>query len=156
MVWSGGVVGLGASLGGEGEGDVVAVWLSEDDLGLVDGGGGVLELGDVEALLLLDVLADNLGDGDLLLDAHLLGLGSGDVDGDLKGLGHQRDLEALGLVLLVAVLVLAGTVVGLAVTGRLAGGHLHGLGLGLIGHLQQQNNPLFALLFYLDNNYLLL
>ena len=126
---------LGASLGGEGESDVVAVGLSQNDLGLVDGGGGVLKLGNVEALLLLDVLADNLGDGDLLLDADLLGLWSSDIDRDLEGLSHQGNLEALGLVLLVAVLVLTATIVGLAVAGRLAGGDLHGLGLGLIGDL---------------------
>ena len=129
------VVLLGAGLGGEGEGDIVAVGLAQDNLGLVDGGGGVLELGDVEALLLLDVLADDLGDGDLLVNADLLGLGSSDIDGNLKGLGHQWDLERLGLVLLVAVLVLAATVSLVAVAGGLAGGHLHGLGLGLIGHL---------------------
>merc|ERR1712117_448695 len=92
------VVLLGAGLGGEGEGDIVAVGLAQDNLGLVDGGGG-------------------------------------DIDGSLKGLGHQWDLERLGLVLLVAVLVLAATVSLVAVAGGLAGGHLHGLGLGLIGHL---------------------
>lgn len=127
---------LAAGLGGQGQGDGVAVGLSEDDLGLVDGVGSVLELGNVEALLLLDVVADNLGDDDVLGHAVLDGLGDGDVDVNDKGFGDEGNLVALGLVLLTAVLVFASSVVG-TVSGGTAGCHLHGLGLGLISHLNQ-------------------
>merc|ERR1719187_1524960 len=76
-----------------------------------------------------------LNDGIEDVGAHLLRLGGGNFDRDLKGLGHQGHLERLSLVLLVAVLVLAATIALVAIAGGLAGGHLHGLGLGLIGHL---------------------
>ena len=68
---------LGAGLGGQGEGDLVAVGLSQDDLGLVDGHGAVLELDQVDALLDVDILADDLGQLDGLGDALLDGLGRG-------------------------------------------------------------------------------
>ena len=126
---------LGAGLSGEGQGDLLAVGLADDDLGLVDRVGAILELGHVEALLLLDVVAHDLGDGDVLVDAGLDGLGGGNVDGHVQGFGDQRDAVLLGLVLLAAVLVLSGALL-VAVAGRGASGHLHGLGLLLVGHLR--------------------
>ena len=65
------VVLLPASLGVEGEGDLLAAWLSDDDLLLVNGVGGIDELGNVEALVLNLVLA--LGDGDILGDHVVVG-----------------------------------------------------------------------------------
>ena len=72
-----GVVLLPAGLGVEGEGDLLAAGLSDDDLLLVDGVGGIDELGNVEALVLNLVLALDLGDGDVLGDTDLLGGGVG-------------------------------------------------------------------------------
>jgi len=130
-------VGLGnwAGLGGEGEGDLVAVGLSEDDLALLNGVGAVLELGDVEALLLLDVTADNFGDLDGLGHAVPDGLGSGNIDADDEGGVDQGDGVLLNLVLFLAVLVLSGVGVGAAVAGSVARGDTHALGAGLGGHL---------------------
>ena len=127
-------VGLAAGLGREGEGDGVAVGLAEDGLDLVDGVGAVLELGHVEAPLLDDVLADDLGDRDLLGHAVLDGLGHGDLDVDGQGLGDEGDAVGLGLVFLAAVLVLTGAIV-IAVARGPACGDLHRLSLGLVGDL---------------------
>merc|ERR1712066_1157164 len=94
------VVLLPAGLGVEGEGDLLTAGLSDDDLLLVN----------VEALVLNLVLALDLGDGDVLGHAHLLGgrVGKAALDGE-RG-SDKGDLVGLGLVLLVADLVL--TVVG--------------------------------------------
>ena len=70
MVGLGSVL-LGAGLGGEFEGELLAAGLSDHGLDLVDGVGGVLELGNVEALLLNLILALDLGDGDGLGHADL-------------------------------------------------------------------------------------
>jgi len=129
------VVVLGAGFGGEGQGDIVALGLAEDDLGLVDGVDVIHELGNVEALLFLDVLADDLGDGDVVGHAVLDGLRSSELNLNVKWDGDEWHLVGLGLVFLATVLVLAGAIVGLAVTGWSAGGDLHGLGLGLISDL---------------------
>jgi len=128
------VVGFLASLGGEGEGNGVAVGFSQDDFSLVNGVGSILEFGNIEAFLFLNVFADDLGEHNIFGDADLLGFGDRDIDGDGQRLGHQGDLVGLGLVFFVAVLVFASAVV-IAITGRLAGGHLHGFGFGLISHL---------------------
>ncbi len=128
-------VGLAASLGREGQGDGVAVGLAQDGFDLVDGVGAVLELSHVEAPLLHDILADDLGDGDLLGHAVLDGLRHGDVNVDLEGLSHQGDPVSLGLVLLAAVLVFASSVV-VAIARGTAGSDLHRLRLGFIGNLK--------------------
>ena len=127
-----------ASLGGEGQGDLLTAGLSDHDLLLVDGVGGIDELGNVETLVLNLVLALDLGDLDLLGDADLLGGGVGEAAGDLQGGGDEGDLVGLGLVLLTADLVLPGAVALVAVaavSGSSAGGDLHGLGLLLVGDL---------------------
>ena len=67
------VVLLPAGLGVEGEGDLLTAGLSDDDLLLVNGVGGIDELGNVEALVLDLVLALDLSDGDILGDTDLLG-----------------------------------------------------------------------------------
>ena len=120
------VVGLvlGAVLGGEGEGELLAAGLSQDNLLLVDSVGGVLELGNVEALLLNLVLALDLGDLNGLGDADLVGGGVGQGAGLLLGLSDQGHSVGLGLVLLSAVLVLAMTVAGGTVSGWAAGCYL--------------------------------
>merc|ERR1711928_225757 len=102
-----GMVLLPAGLGVEGEGDLLAAGLSDDDLLLVNGVGGIDELGNVEALVLDLVLALDLGDGDVLGDAHLLGGRVGKTALDGKGSSDKGDLVGLGLVLLVAHLVFA-------------------------------------------------
>ena len=134
-----GGLGDGADLGGEGQGGGVAVGLAEDDIDLVDGVGSVLELGDVEALLLLDVLADDLGELDGLGHADLDGLGGSDLNGDTEGSGDKGDGVLLGLVLLSAVLVLAGVAVGVSVAGWVARSDPHGLRLELRGDLNRRH-----------------
>jgi len=130
---------LGAGLGWEGQGDIIAVGLTENDLSLVNSVGVILKLGNIEALLLLDVLADNLSDGDVLGDTVLDWFWGSNLNLNVQGDSDKGDLERLGLVFLVAVLVLTGTVV-VTITGRLAGGHLHGLGFGLISDLSGGGN----------------
>merc|ERR1739846_223916 len=133
-----GVVLLPAGLGVEGEGDLLAAGLSDDDLLLVDGVGGIDELGNVEALVLNLVLALDLGDGDVLSDTDLLGgrVGKLALDG---GRGSDKgDLVGLGLVLLVAHLVLTVVGVSSVSVGRgldSTGSDLHGLGLLVVGDL---------------------
>ena len=77
------VVLLPAGLGVKGEGDLLAAGLSDDDLLLVNGVGGVDELGNVEAIVLNLVLALDLSDGDVLGDTDLLGSGVGQTTGYL-------------------------------------------------------------------------
>ena len=109
---------------GEGESELFTAWLSNDDLLLVHGVGGVLELGHVEALLLNLVLALDLGDLNGLGDADLVGGGVGQGAGLLLGLSDQGHSVGLGLVLFSAVLVLAMTVAGGTVSGWAAGCYL--------------------------------
>jgi len=132
------VVLLPASLGVEGEGDLLAAWLSDDDLLLVNGVGGIDELGNVEALVLNLVLALDLGDGDVLGDTDLLGSGVGKAALDGERGSDKGDLVGLGLVLLVAHLVLTVVGVSSVSVGRgldSAGSDLHGLGLLVVGDL---------------------
>ena len=127
--------GLAAGLGVEGEGQLLTAWLSNDDLLLVDGVGGINKLGDVEALVLNLVLAHNNGDLKGLGDTHPLGVGVSQLAGLLLGLSDKGDPVGLGLVLLTAVLVLSLPVAGGSVPAGVAGGHLHGLGLVSKGDL---------------------
>jgi hypothetical protein len=89
----------GAHLGGEGQGNLVAVGLSEDDLDLLNGVGSIFKLGDVEALALLDVTANDLGDLDGLGDAVLDRLRGSDIDGEDEGAVDEWHGVLLGLVL---------------------------------------------------------
>jgi len=123
-----------ASLGGQSQSDGVAVGFSKDDLNLVNGVGAIFELGYIEAFLFNNVSAFDLSDGDLLGHAVLHGFGNGHVDADVQGDGDQGDSVGLSLVLLTTVLVFSSSVV-VAVARGTAGGHLHGLGFGLISHL---------------------
>merc|ERR1712227_758895 len=117
MVVGGGVVGLAARLGGEAQGDLLTAGLSDDGLGLV--------------------LADDLCDLNGLGDADFLGGGVGEAAGDLQGVGDQRDLVGLGLVLLTADLVfsLSVSMVAVSVSCGSTSSDLHGLGLVLEGDL---------------------
>merc|ERR1711874_714870 len=132
------VVLLPASLGVEGQGDLLTAGLPDDDLLLVNGVGGVDELGNVEALVLNLVLALDLGDGDVLGDTDFLGgrVGKAALDGE-RG-SDKGNLVGLGLVLLVADLVLTVVGVGSVSVGRgldSTGSHFHGLGLLVVGDL---------------------
>jgi len=132
------VVLLPAGLGVEGEGDLLAAGLSDDDLLLVNGVGGIDELGNVEALVLNLVLALDLSDGDVLGDADLLGGRVGKAALDSEGSSDKGNLVGLGLVLLMADLVLTMVGVGSVAVGRgldSTSGDLHGLRLLVIGDL---------------------
>ena len=56
---------FGASLGGEGKGDGIAVGLAKNITDLIDGVGAIFKFGNVEALVFNDIIADNFIDDDL-------------------------------------------------------------------------------------------
>merc|ERR1719180_412112 len=129
---------LGAALGWQRERHLLTAGLSDDDLLLVNGVGGIDELGNVEALVLNLVLALDLGDGDVLGDTDLLRGRVGKAALDGEGGSDKGDLVGLGLVLLVAHLVLTVVGVSSVAVGRgldSTGSHLHGLGLLVVGDL---------------------
>jgi len=128
------VVSFFASLGGQSQSDSVAVGFSQDNSDLVNGVGSIFEFGHIEAFLFNNVSAFDFGDGDLLGHAVLDGFGDGDLDGHVQGNGDKGDSVGLSLVLLATVLVFSSSVM-VTVSGGTAGGHLHGLGFGLISHL---------------------
>jgi len=131
-------VGLSASLCWQGKGDLFTAWLSNDNLLLLNGVGGISKLGDIEALVLYLVLALDLCDLDGLGDTNLLGGWVGKSAGDLEGFGDKGNLVSLGLVLLPAHLVLSRSMsitVSMSISGSSAGSHLHGLGLLIVGDL---------------------
>ena len=135
MISSIGGFGMRTGLGGEGKGDLVTGRLSNHNLGLVHGVGGVLELGNIEALLFNIISADDLGDFNGLGDADLDGLGVSDVDLNGEGGGDKGDLVGLGLVFLTTKLMFSVTISRSSISGGFAGSYLHGLSLGLIGDL---------------------
>ena len=136
MVWGGGVVGLGASLGGEGEGDLITLWLSNDGFDLVNNILSINKLGNVETSVLNLVFALDFSDLDGLGDTDLLGGWVGEGARDLKRIGDQWNLVSLGLVFLMTHLVFSGiTGVSISISSSSTGGNLHGLRLVLIGDL---------------------
>ena len=100
------VVLLPAGLSVEGEGDLLAAGLPDDDLLLVNGVGGIDELSNIEALVLNLVLALDLRDGDVLGDTDLLGDRVGKAALDCEGSSDKGNLVRLGLVLLPTILML--------------------------------------------------
>merc|ERR1712045_721606 len=131
-------VWLPVGLSVKGESDLLAAGLPDDDLLLVNGVGGIDELGNVEALVLNLVLALDLSDGDVLGDADLLGGRVGKAALDSEGSSDKGNLVGLGLVLLMADLVLTMVGVGSIAVGRgldSTSGDLHGLRLLIIGDL---------------------
>ena len=126
---------LGAGLGGEGEGQLLAGRFSNDDLLLVNSVGGILELGNVEALPLNLILALDLGDLNGLGDADLGGGGVGELAGLQLGLSDEGNPVGLGLVFLPAVLVFSSSVSRGSISRGGAGCHLHGLRLLGVGDL---------------------
>ena len=137
VVVGGGVVGLAAGLGREGQGDLLTAWLSDDGLHLVDGVGGINKLGDIEADVLDLVLTLDLCDLNGLGHTDFLGSWVRKRAGDLQGGGDQGNLVSLGLVLLTTDLMfsLAVSMVTIAIASSSTGSHLHGLRLVLVGHL---------------------
>ena len=132
------VVLLPAGLSVKGEGDLLAAGLPDDDLLLVNGVGGIDELGNIGALVLDLVLALDLRDGDVLFDTGLLGDRVGKAALDCEGSSDKGNLVGLGLVLLMADLVLTMVGVGSVAVGRgldSTSGDLHGLRLLVIGDL---------------------
>lgn len=111
---------LGADLSGQSQSDLLAVGVTQSDLSLVNTDGGIFQLGQIDASLFFDIVADDLVDLDLLGHALLLGLGNGNVDVDLQGFVDQGHSVFLGLVFLSAVLVFSMVVLVLSVAGRSA------------------------------------
>ena len=136
MVWGRGVVGLGTGLGGEGEGDLITLWLSNDGFDLVNNILSINKLGNVETSVLNLVLALDFSDLDGLGDTDLLWGWVGEGARDLKRIGDQWNLVSLGLVFLMTHLVFSGiTGVSVSISSSSTGGNLHGLRLVLIGDL---------------------
>ena len=131
------VVLLPAGLGVKGEGDLLAAGLSDDDLLLVNGVGGVDELGNIEALVLNLVLTLNFSDLNSLGDTDLLGGRVGKHAGHLKGSSDKGDLVSLSLVFLTAYLVfsLAISLVSISISSSSTSSHLHSLRLLVISNL---------------------
>ena len=132
------VVLLPVGLSVKGESDLLAAGLPDDDLLLVNGVGGIDELGNIGALVLDLVLALDLRDGDVLGDTDLLGGSVGKAALDNEGSNDKGNLVGLGLILLMADLVLTTIEVGTVVVGRVlhsTSGDLHGLRLLVIGDL---------------------
>merc|ERR1712000_801630 len=96
---------LSTGLGGEGEGDLLTAGLSNDNLLLINGVGGIGKLGNIEALVLNLVLTLDLSDLNGLGDTDLLGCRVCQFTGDLQGSSDKGDLVGLGLVFLTADLV---------------------------------------------------
>jgi len=146
------VVGFLAGLGGQSKGNSITFGFSQDNLGLDDGVGAVVQTGNVEAFLRLDIFADNLVDFDDLDDASFDGLGVGQDKSDGKGLGDKGNFVGLGLVFLTAVLVFS-TITAItgamtAITGCFASGDLHGfrfLGISHLGDTSIQSGVLVAI-----------
>lgn len=128
---------LGASLSGKSEGNLLAIGFAQNDLRLVNGFFGVLQLGQADAFGRLNVLAHDLGNLKGLLEALFHGLGHRHLNGDIHRGIHLGYFVLLGLVFLMAVLMFALTTIVLgSVSGRrLASGDLHGLRLLFIGEL---------------------
>ena len=138
MVWGRGMVSLGASLGWEGEGDLVTLWLSDDGLNLVNNVLSINKLGNVETSVLNLVLALDFSDLDGLGDADLLWGRVGEGASNLKRVSHKWDLVSLGLVFLVAHLMFSAITSMMSITAissRSTSCNLHGLRLVLIGDL---------------------
>ena len=137
MVWGGGVVGLGASLGGEGEGDLITLWLSNDGFDLVNNILSINKLGNVETSVLNLVLALDFSDLNGLGDTDLSWGWVGEGARDLKRVGHKWDLVSLGLVFLMAHLVFSLTIslMSISISSRSTSCDFHGLRLVLIGDL---------------------
>jgi len=130
------MVSLGASLGWEGKGDLVTLWLSDDCLDLLNNILSINKLGNVETSVLNLVLALDLGDLDGLGDTDLLRGWVGEGARDLKRIGDQWNLVSLGLVFLMTHLVFSGiTGMSISISSSSTSGDLHGLRLVLIGDL---------------------
>ena len=77
----GGLMLLGTGLGGEGEGQLLAAGLSNDDFLLFNGDTGVSEFSNIEALLLNLIRALDLSDCNRLGHTNLAGGGVGQLAG---------------------------------------------------------------------------
>ena len=126
-----------AHLGGKGKGNLVAVWLSEDNLVLFNCVGSVFKLGNIEALTLFDFTTNNLGNLDDLGDTVPDLLWSSNIDGDDERTVDERHRVLLGLILFPAKLVFAGVSVRFSIPGSTACGNAHRLSLCLRCNLLQ-------------------
>jgi len=137
VVWGWGVVSLGASLGWEGKGDLVTLWLSDDCLDLLNNILSINKLGNVETSVLNLVLALDFSDLNGLGDTDLSWGWVGEGARDLKRVGHKWDLVSLGLVFLMAHLVFSLTIslMSISISSRSTSCDFHGLRLVLIGDL---------------------
>merc|ERR1712106_709583 len=126
-------------LGGQSKGNLLTAWLSNDNLLLVNGVGGICKLGNIEALSFNLVLALDFSDFNWFDHTNLLGGWVGKGTSYLKGHGDKGDLIGLGLIFLSADLMfsLAISIASMSI-GRgfsITGSHLHSLRLLVIGDL---------------------
>ena len=126
---------LCASLGWEGEGDILATGFSNDDLLLFNSVGSINKLGNIKALVFNQVLALNLGDLNGLCNADFLGSRIGKRARDLKRDSDEGNLVSLGLVFLATHLVFSMSISWRSISRSSTSGHLHSLRLLLISDL---------------------
>jgi len=100
-----GMVGLGASLGWQGKGDLFTAGFSNDDFLLFNSVGSISKFSNIEALVLNLILTLDLGDLNGLGDTDLLGGRVGKAAGDLQRGSNKGNLVGLGLVFLTTDLV---------------------------------------------------
>ena len=116
---------LNADLLGESELNLLASGGGQDGVTLLDGLGGVLDLGNGDALILSQVLTADAGKGDWLVDAGADGLRVGNLHGDIDG-GNNGHVESGFLGDFLAVLVAVAAVAAIsAITGLADGDHLN-------------------------------
>merc|ERR1711970_853693 len=128
-------MGLAACLCREGEGDLFTAWFTNDNLLLVNGVGSISKLGNIEALVLDEVLALDLGDLDGLGDTDLLGGRVGEGASDFQWDSDKGDLVSLSLVFLTAHLVFSMTISWRSIPSGSTSSHLHSFGLFFISNL---------------------
>jgi len=128
---------LSTGLGGEGKGDILTAWFTNDDLLLVNSVGSISKLGNIEALVLNLVLALNLSDLDSLGDTDLLGGRVGERASNFQWDGDKGDLVSLSLVFLTAYLVFSLTIslVTISISSSSTSSHLHSFRLLVISNL---------------------
>jgi len=137
MVGVGRGMRLSTSLGGEGESDLLTAGLSNNNLLLLYGVGGISKLGNIETLVLNLILTLNFSDFNCLGDTDLLGGRVGKATGNLQRSSYKGNFIGLGLVFLTTDLMfsLSISIRLLSISRSSTTSDLHGLRLLLISDL---------------------
>jgi len=130
---------LGTGLGGQSKGNLLTAGLSNDNLLLVYGVGGICKFGNIETLGFNLVFTLDFSDFNRLGHTYFLRSWVGKGTGDLKRHGDKGDLIGLGLIFLPADLMFS-TAISIASMSvgwgfNITGSYFHGLRLLVIGDL---------------------